>query len=382
MQIATKSLERHAMLPRPNHDEAARQAFVTAFRGHLAANVVPGNKIAYERRAKLKFEAAQGHAPRDEHDVRRAMEADPYYQFWSAMQRRSQELMGEAVIDPTEREWPQLIERSRTSRGGTRQLKRSGSLRLDPSLVVPRYHTAVDIHLQPGGYHTDYADDDVAAGAIYDRALNIYLNGTLGPRNAFMGELLTGYFATQWPDRKPARILDMGCAIGNSTLPWIDAYPAAEVHAIDVAAPVLRYAHARARALGAAVHFSQANAERTAFATGSFDLVVSHIMLHETSRSALDRIFRECHRLLAPGGIMLHLEIPRGTTALEKFLFNWETYNNNETFGAYMTNVDLAALARNSGFRSPSLVKQRTERGPEQRLYSSETVWNILMAQR
>ena len=35
-----------------------------------------------------------------------------------------------------------------------------GSLRLDPDLKVPRYHTAVDIHCQPGGYHSEFADED------------------------------------------------------------------------------------------------------------------------------------------------------------------------------------------------------------------------------
>ncbi len=86
------------------------------------------------------------------------------------------------------------------------------------------------------------------------------------------------------------------------------------MHGIDVGAPVLRYAHARAESLGVPVHFSQQNAEHTDFETGSFDLVLSHIVLHETSKSALVASLRECHRLLRPGGLMLHLEIPRGKT--------------------------------------------------------------------
>ncbi|HPF26033.1 MAG: class I SAM-dependent methyltransferase [Steroidobacteraceae bacterium] len=377
---ASRRLLQHGMLPQPTHDEQARQAFVTSFRGHLAAKVAPGAKPVYERRARPLFASQHGREPRDQHDVRRALEADPYYQFWSAMQRRSQELMWEAVIDPTERNWTQLVNRARasnTSRAGS-----SGSLELDPTLEVPRYHTAVDIHLQPGGYHTDFGADDVAAGAIYDRALNIYLNGALGPRNALMGETLLGFFRDRWPQRAPRRILDMGCAIGNSTLPWAEAFPAAEVHAIDVGAPVLRYAHARACEFGVPVHFSQQNAERTHYRTGSFDLIVSHIMLHETSKSALGNILSECHRLLTPGGLMLHLEIPRGSTPLEKFLFNWEAYNNNETFGAHMTEVDLPAIARRAGFDAPAVIKHRIERAPEQQLYSSETVWNVLTAQR
>ena len=33
----------HAMLPKPTHDEAARQSFVKSFRGHLAAKVMPAS---------------------------------------------------------------------------------------------------------------------------------------------------------------------------------------------------------------------------------------------------------------------------------------------------------------------------------------------------
>jgi ubiquinone/menaquinone biosynthesis C-methylase UbiE len=174
----------------------------------------------------------------------------------------------------------------------------------------------------------------------------------------------------------------MGCGIGNSTLPWARAFPDARVEGIDVAAPQLRYAHARAEALGVPAHFSQRNAEATGFAAGSFDLVVSHIMLHETSRSALPAILRECRRLLAPGGLMLHLEIPRGRDPYEKFMFNWEAWNNNETFAVFLTDLDLAALAVECGFEASSTrcVEFAVTRPPEQRLYSEAAWWKVLEA--
>src|SRR3546814_9282947 len=100
----------------------------------------------------------------------------------------------------------------------------------------------------------------------------------------------------------------MGCTVGMSKIPYVDAYPEAEVHAIDLSAPSLRFAHARAESLGKAVHFRQANAEHAPYGDGSFDLVVSHILLHELSCGALDRVLAECHRLLRPGGIMLRSE--------------------------------------------------------------------------
>lgn len=375
---------RHAMLPKLTHDEQARQAFVMTLRGHLASSVMPGNYQMYFARVEPRFRSETGRAPADQHEVRKIMERDPYYQFWSAMQRRSQELLWESVIEPTERQIGTLIDRSRDLSKRKVKGRRKGTLALDPKLEVPRYHTAADIHLQPGGYHTEFAPDDVTAGVVYDNGIYLYLNGALGPENNTMGDILVAFFKEKFPGVKPARILDMGCAIGNSTLQWGRAFPRAELHAIDVGAPVLRYAHARAEALGVPVDFSQQNAEATNFAAGSFDLVISHIMLHETSKTAIVNIMRECRRLLKPGGVMLHLEIPRGKTPVEKFMFNWESYNNNETFAQYMTDLDLQAVAVRGGFgeNEAEVVEYAPRMSSAQKNYSDEFFWKIAVGRR
>jgi 2-polyprenyl-3-methyl-5-hydroxy-6-metoxy-1,4-benzoquinol methylase len=373
----SRRLSPHALLPDDRHDERERQAFVGALRGHLAGRVMPGNYAIYRASVEPEFERHHGRKPVHHNEVRAVMERHPYYQFWSALQRCSQQRMWDAVIDSVERAWPRL-------NGKLKRSPKRGSLRLDPALPIPRYHTAADIHLQPGGYHTDFVDGDVAAGAIYDLGLNIYSHGMMGPRNEYLGNLLLQYFLKAHRGFKPQRILDLGCAIGNSTLPWARQFKNARVDAIDVAAPQLRYAHARAESLGVPVHFSQQNAERTTFEDQSFDLVISHIMLHETSRSALKQIFVECHRLLRSGGLMLHLEIPRGKTVIENFLYNWESWNNNETFGQYMTHIDLADIARQAGFASDkiSCADHAVPREKEQQLYSEETLWKIVEAHR
>jgi ubiquinone/menaquinone biosynthesis C-methylase UbiE len=371
----------HASMPCATHDERARQEHVAALRRHLAARVVPAHRTVYEARVLPQLRRALGRDPVDRHEIRGGMECDPYYQFWSAMQRRSQEQLWESVVDPVERDHGRL---SREFARRSQSRRRRGSLRLDPGLVVPRYHAAVDIHLQPGGYHGEFAPNDTSSGAIYDRGLQIYSAGSTGPYNDAMGELLVAYLRDRDPHFKPRRILDLGCAIGNSTLPWAKAFPDARIDAIDIAAPQLRHAHARAEALGVAVHFSQQNAESTNFDTGSFDLVVSHIVLHETSRSALRNVLRECDRLLRPGGWTLHLEIPRGRTPLEQFLMNWESRNNNETFAELITDIDLAAEARAAGFapEQTRCVDHARDRPAEQRLYSDYMLWRVLEARR
>ena len=358
---------RHAMLPQPTHDEQARQMFVKSFRGHLAAAVAPGSRRVYDQIVVPKFQQSNGRPPKDKHEVRKEMEQQPYYQFWSAMQRCSQELMFDSVIDTVERALPALQHTaSELDRG-----KPKGSLTLDEMLVIPSYHTGVDIHLQPGGYHSDFSENDIAAGAIYDRATHLYLAGATGPHNDLLGRILVNFFAEHYAGRTIGRMLDMGCAIGNSTLPWAERFPEAEIHGVDVGAPVLRYAHARAEAKDVGVHFSQQNAERTSFADGSFDLIVSHIMLHETSHKALPRIFAECERLLRPGGVMLHLEIPRETKPFESFMGDWEAYNNNEPFARQFRETDVIAIAGQSGFANARFALAPVNFEKSQRNYSS-----------
>jgi ubiquinone/menaquinone biosynthesis C-methylase UbiE len=375
------AFKQHSMVPQTTHDEQARQDFVSALRGHLSGRLMPGAYQVYAARVEPEFRSKHGRSPRNEHEVRQAMTQDPYYQFWSAMQRRSQELMWESVIDPTERQLPALIDRARKL-GKSGRGRCGGTLRLDPHLTVPRYHTAVDIHLQPGGYHTDFTADDVAAGAVYDKGINLYMGGALGEENNLMGDTLLAYVREKHPSLKPRSILDLGCAIGNSTVVWARAFSKARVHGIDVGAPVLRYAHARAQALGVPVDFSQQNAEGTDFADGSFDLVLSHIVLHETSKSALSRVLAECRRLLRPGGLMLHLEIPRGRTDIEKFMHNWESYNNNETFSRYMTDLDLRAEAIKAGFAADAALVDEFAPKLEvsQMNYAEHFFWKILAA--
>jgi SAM-dependent methyltransferase len=344
--VDLKSQYPHAVLPSTNADEFARQEFVKSLKFHLASRVSPGNRTAYEARAKDAFRKDEGREPKDYHEIRRAMAKEPYFRFWSALQRNSQEMMWKSTQLPVERQGKELIN---VARQADRKL---GSLTLDPDLEIPRYHKLVDIHCMPGGYHTDFTDDDVANGAVYDRAVYIYAMGRMGPFNSDIGDTTIAYLKLNYPDLKPRRILDMGCTVGHSTLPYVDAYPDAEVHAIDVGAPVLRYAHARAESLGKKVHFSQQNAENTNFPDGYFELIVSHILVHETSHVAIRNIMREANRLLAPGGVVIHAETPpyRDLEPFDAFMLDWDTRNNNEPYWGASHEIVPAEIAAETGF--------------------------------
>jgi ubiquinone/menaquinone biosynthesis C-methylase UbiE len=339
---------RHDFLVDSSHDELSRQGYVQRLRMHILNQIGGSMRSVYDKRVKPSFEKSQGRPPKNEFEVRDAMLADNYGQVWSTMMRSCQEMVWDSVIPAVERAQPGLNERVRGLNA------RYGSLTLDPALDLPRYVTATDIHLMPGNYHTEWAKDDASQGALYDRGRFVYNGAAAGPYADAIPRTVSTYIRRKWPDFKPERALELGCTIGSSTIPFVDAFPACEVHAVDVGAPVLRYAHARAEALGKRVHFHQMNAEAMRFPDASFDLVYSIIMFHETSTKAYRNILRECHRVLRPGGLMIHMELPpvADMDPFEAFYLDWDAYYNNEPYYLKYTHEDIRACATGAGFAS------------------------------
>ena len=136
------------------------------------------------------------------------------------------------------------------------------------------------------------------------------------------------------------------------------AWPNAEVYAIDVCSPLLRYANARADSLATSIHFSQQNAEDLDFEDQSFDLIVSTMFLHEVPQAEMNRIARETYRLLKPHGLMLHNEQPQyhGQPPEEQFLREWDTWYNNEPMRCGFRDMNLAAWVEKAGFDKTKLI--------------------------
>lgn len=350
--VNTFQQHEHAALPRANHDERARQEFTKSLKQFVQQGLLPGLTPVYQHRAAKAFEKEHGKPPADRWDIRKAMVGDLYFQHYAATNRIAQELLWESVIGSVERQLPELEKAIADLTASN-----AAPLESDPAFPVPRYVSALDIHCMPGGYASEIDGNDIAQGAIYDRGVYLYAMGYMGPDNDDMGRSVCNYVKRKMPGFQPKRILDMGCTVGHSTVPFKEQFPDAEVIGIDVGGPCVRYAHARAKALGHDVSFMQRSAEDTGFEAGSFDLVVSHILLHETSGQAMPRIFRECHRLLKPGGLMIHADLPPFDLMdpFTQFILDNETYYNNEPFWGAMRDKDQIGMARDAGFPAETI---------------------------
>ncbi|XGW00242.1 MAG: class I SAM-dependent methyltransferase [Leptolyngbya sp. BL-A-14] len=229
-----------------------------------------------------------------------------------------------------------------------------GALELHPDLTIPAHQRQTNIHRMPGGYLQDLDEDSFGTGALYDHGVFLYGRGWFGPLNDELGQTLIHHVLRQhYPEFQPEKILDLGCSVGHSTLPYASAYPQADVWGIDLGPSLLRYAIARARVLNQTVFFSQQNAEATEFADRSFDLVVSHILLHEIPAVSRKRVFAESYRLLKPGGIMVHLESKlflQPATLVARYFRDTEVWANSEPYLASSKFDAFPAYALEAGF--------------------------------
>lgn len=343
------------MLSPPSHDERLRQQFVYALKRHIGTEVRPGNRVIYETTAKPAFEKKHGRAPQSPDEIGDIMRERPEYKLFSALNRSAQEYMWESLIDPIYRNRDTLIESYKQVRDdpGTK-----GSVTVDPTFEVPRGIATIDIHLQPGGFAADHGNDDVLAGALHEAGTNLYsMSGGIGTGEG-KAEVVMRFMTEHYPGFTPTRILDFGCSSGPSSTPWALAYPKAEVHAVDVGAAMLRYGHARAEALGATVHFHQMDAAKTTLPDESFDLVVSHNAMHEMSQKTTDGMFRESYRLLKPGGIAIHQDVPLRFDELDafgQFDNSWDRDNNNEPYWVTYATNDPRQMFLDAGFSEDTI---------------------------
>ncbi len=336
-------------------DEKGRRNFVSGLRSFVLHDMAAGLREVYAADVEPPWRRRRGRAPRSGPEVHAAIRPHEYFRFYSALRVTAQDMVYQTVRPAIERSRDTLRARA-ASLAAQRPL---GSLQLNPALPVPRSVSAVDVHLMPGSYHSEEGADDLVAGAIYDNRLAVSSFGLMGHNLDDIGQTVSRYVRERWPEFAPRGILDLGCTVGHNTGPWTDQFPDAEVHAIDVAAPCLRYALARARSQGRAIHFHQMNAEALEFPDAGFDLVFSSMFLHEVPRAGIARVLREAHRVLRPGGLMLHMELPpNGSLApFDAFYLDWDGAYNNEPFYKPFRDLDPRTITREAGFAERGFVE-------------------------
>ena len=339
---------------RPTHDEAARHAFVGALKGYVNGPLEARLADHYEERVKPAFVETHGRAPENRLDGTKAFRGDHLYQLWGSSVFTSQDLMWETVGETCDRLLPAFEAR----RQALAEKEPLGRLEIEEDFVPPDPIRRVEIHRQPGGYFGQSGDtslrlgmDYMGTGELYRAAKGLSEGDEVGDPG--MGKYLLGALGRRFPDVNPASVLDLGCGVGVHTVAYKQAFPDAQVWGVDLSAPFLRFAHVWAEDKGLAINYRQACASKTGFAGGHFDLIVSHIMFHETWHDVLPGIMAEAHRLLAPGGIFLNADVPYQPERLsmtKQVTNHWQVVNNGEPFWTGFADTDVRESLIDGGF--------------------------------
>jgi ubiquinone/menaquinone biosynthesis C-methylase UbiE len=220
----------------------------------------------------------------------------------------------------------------------------SGLLTLDPDFVQPDYYVAVDIHQHPGGVW-----GDEVAGYVYERGARTttpLLREDADLHHRFTREVLSRAAGAR-------RLVDLGCGFGKSSRPFYNQHRDLEVTGVELSAPCLKLAARTATEDQARnVRFRQADAAATGLDAAGYDVVTSTMLLHEMPPSHIEQTLQEAYRLLAPGGLSIHLDFRTDADPFRRFIHHGHSARNNEPFMPPLNEMDLEGAHRRAGFEA------------------------------
>lgn len=342
----------HELQPKADHAGLSRRLAILACKRAIGRTLQGRLKEDYESRVLANRDSDTATAA----DIERDIVALPSYRLWASANRASQDRMWSVLAEQIDADYDRIAGLAETL-----DVDAQGSLALMGESAAPAYQSQHAIHGQPGGYMLERSQDDLAAGILYEAGGNLYAMGQgIGSRDS-KGERLIRHVRERYPDLQPARILELGCSAGGQSSDYPQAFPEADCHAVDLSPGMLRFAHARAEALQARVHFHQRDAAATGFPDAHFDLIISHNLFHEVAATHMPAIMRECYRVLAPGGVCLHQDVPTQTQRLDafsQFVSEWQKENNDEPFWLDYANADLPAALMDAGFAADCVSEE------------------------
>lgn len=147
------------------------------------------------------------------------------------------------------------------------------------------------------------------------------------------------------------RVLDVGCGTATLALAVKRACPGAIVTGLDADRTVLARAARKVESADDPVTLVEGRADSMPFSSGTFDRVISSLFFHHLDRASKQRVFREIHRLLVPGGELHVADWGRpGNTIMGVAFLTVQLLDGFSTTADNRHGL-LPALMREAGFR-------------------------------
>jgi malonyl-CoA O-methyltransferase len=186
---------------------------------------------------------------------------------------------------------------------------------------------------------------DYDAHAVLQREVRERLAERLGLMNVF-----------------PRRILDAGCATGQGVYLLRQAYPQANVTALDIAQPMLEAARNKAQAgswlaevvrrltpRASSNRYVCGDIERLPFKASTFDFIWSSLALQWMNDPEV--AFRELHRAIAPQGLLLFSTF--GPDTLKELRLAFAEVDGGNHVSRFVDMHDIGDMLIHAGFQHP-----------------------------
>jgi ubiquinone/menaquinone biosynthesis C-methylase UbiE len=150
------------------------------------------------------------------------------------------------------------------------------------------------------------------------------------------------------------RVLDLGCGTGTLVVLLKRKYPAAEIVGLDPDPKALRRAKKKVKRAGVSVQLDEGFADELPYDEGTFDRVLSSLMLHHLEDQDRERMLREVLRVLKPAGTFHLLDFAGGE---DRARGRWGRLIDSHAHLEANSEQRILQLMRHAGFMNAAKVK-------------------------